>query len=182
MDADSVWRPVEQPVTVTDADAEAADLDADEIEAAERKMRQLTLQPSDTACKFRNRRSEMYVETKELPGFFSFRAIMMTLSRFFSSSCLRYYFVAGAPNVKQMRAFDLYVDPTHPPVSPSSTTQQQYKFYFKERREGDLCNSADFSLANLQGDSGVDLGMMRCSYVLAPFNTVRTMMYHCHAR
>ena len=74
MDADSVWRPVEQPVTVTDADAEAADLDADEIEAAERKMRQLTLQPSDTACKFRNRRSEMYVETKELPGFFSFRS------------------------------------------------------------------------------------------------------------
>ena len=110
MDADSVWRPVEQPVTVTDADAEAADLDADEIEAAERKMRQLTLQPSDTACKFRNRRSEMYVETKELPGFFSFRSNLMTLSRFFSSSSLRYYFVAGAPNVKQMRAFDLYVE------------------------------------------------------------------------
>ena len=37
-------------------------------------------------------------------------------------------------------------------------------------------------VANLQGDSGVDLGMMRCSYVLALFNTVRTRMYHCHAR
>lgn len=77
MDADSVWRPAEQPVT----DAK----DADEIEAAERKMRQLTLQPSDTACKFRNRRGEMYVENKGTPQFLLVQQVSasMTLSLFF---------------------------------------------------------------------------------------------------